>query len=350
MKRHMPLVGLLGLVWGCEQPITPDGKLYRPGQKLLLVLRTEMEMTCTGLTDGDEIIVETRGPDSRIVKRMAAREAERQETSVRSIEWGQMELALEVEQADVAGRVAISLRYRRQRGGASFRSATGHSGAESIDTAKPPTGDEGARKEWEDRVAAMKAVSFSAVAKEPGQVVAFDARGKPYDSLKRELAGENASTEQRDLSLRFHSMGVFSALADAAAYLPPRGVRPGQAWLVRRERVFPYHAYAFSMVTHGCVFSRERSRCLAESVKQTLFAGRVATIRITGLRVPQHPEGGMPRRVSHMTVTGTLRFNLDRAEVIDLRLESTPYFLKAEDRRAFAVKFVDSVQLTRPND
>lgn len=163
MKRHMPLVALLGLVWGCEQPITPDVKLYRPGRKLLLVLRTEIDMTTDESPDHKETAVHTRGPDSRIV--------ERKETKNRSIEWMQMELPLEVKPADAAGR-----------------------------------------------------------------------------------------------------------------------------------------------------------------------------------RIPQHPERGMPRRVSHMTVTGTLRFNLDRAEVIDLRLASTPYFLKAEDRRWLAVKFVDSVQLTRPND
>jgi hypothetical protein len=180
---------------------------------------------------------------------------------------------------------------------------------------------------------------FAAVI-EARRLVRVEASGPDFDSVNR----EQGDAEGRAVALRVHSAGVFPALADALAYLPPEGVTGGTVWQVRRDSVYPYHAYAFYMLTNGAYVMSEHSVCRVEGVRDTQ-EGRIATVRISGRRTPGAPEPSMSRRVSHLTLKGRLTVNLDTHGISELTLESTPSFTSLTDACMLKVTFHESIRL-----
>ncbi|MCD4823468.1 MAG: hypothetical protein K8S55_02590 [Phycisphaerae bacterium] len=346
-KNILFFVAMLLPACGCAQtvPSTPVPQLYHPGQDFLLVFHTQL-LDKSIKKHPDFVayipIAENKSADSSTIEE---REVERKDANSHFRVWLERELPLQVVASDKPGCVAVSMKYRRHRGSGAWWDEDGRTREESFDTAKKPPADDDKQWEHEEYLEAMRTVSFSALVNAAGKIVEFDAKGGNFYSLKKDNAEDNKmSEEQKQLSLRLQTGGVFNAMADTMAYLPPIGIQQGQQWHVRREKVLPYRTYEFYMLTDGCVFSTEQSTCLVKSIKQTP-AGRVATIEITGRRVPYFPEFGMSNRVKRLDISGRLLFNLDTVNIIDLRIESIPRFLSAEDRREFKIKFVDSVKL-----
>lgn len=198
----------------------------------------------------------------------------------------------------------------------------------------------------EDEFEPFRDANYIAVVDRNGRVVSADAKGKYWRAHKKELAEvrkQGASRGYVDQVISWVAPGIFPALADAMAYLPPQGVEPGQSWQVLRERVLPYHAYGFYMFTNGCGYSREESTCTLKTVR-TGSQGKIAVIAILGKRVPQFPEPSRSERVKFLRLTGKLEVNLTTGAVEKLRLESIPTWVSAEDEQ-WNLKFVHVVSL-----
>ncbi len=181
---------------------------------------------------------------------------------------------------------------------------------------------------------------FSAVVA-GGRIVAVDATGP----VKAEAADAATPTVPESEWLRAISAGVFSALADALAYLPPAGAKPAAVWQVERKRVHPYRLLPFHMATGGARWCSEHSTCLLERVDQ---AGqrRIATVRITGRRVPGPRDPPQDKRVSHLTVTGEMRVDLTGREIIELKITTLPSWISPSDARMSRITWTDTVKLT----
>lgn len=342
MKPMLPIAALTGmclLLGACQPSTSPPGRLYVPGERLVLTVRNELGDEGIGVSTTS---MSSTAPDGKTVEEVL----ERVETKRSSVNWTELELPMHVAASWRLGCIDISMKVARFAEGNSYKDDKGVVREESYDSAtgKQPAGNEGTNKEvWKN----LKDVSFHATVNAAGNVVAFDVRGRFFDEMKAEWPKHGGITQdQKDLALRFHSFGVFSALSEAAAYLPPADVQPGQEWQVVREKVIPYHAYGFYMLTNGCGYSREISTCEAVSVEPTAD-GRIVTVRIAGRRVPMHPEGDMPRRVDYMETRGELKFNLDTREVLSLHVENKPLMLTEEDRKYIAVTFATNITLKR---
>jgi len=323
-------MGLLLSPLGCAPAAESNVQLYRTGRKLLLTYRVEMR------NDG------VLGESSTM---LGDKEVERKVSRGSSSEWGEMELPVDVKASDEPGRLALLMTFRRQRLGNWYKEEKGRKHEEAFDSNRPPSGNEQALREHKNRTEEIKSLSFFVQVDSVGKVVEFDGSGGQFDSVKKELTTSKAvPTVKKRLALGYISAGVYSALEDASAYLPPADAKKDQKWHVRRKYVLPYHAYGFYMLTNGCGYSTEESQCQVKSLRKTP-AGRVMTIEIKGWRVPQSPEEGMPKRVKHLELSGQLRINLDTGEILRLQLKSITRPVSADDEIIAGVKFIESVEL-----
>ena len=339
MKHSIAILGLLLSLFGCALADEPDVRLYRADRKLLLKCRVEMRIE--GVLGQSITKKESMG-----VERGVEREVEREVTRGSSCEWGEMELPVSVKASDEPGRMALSMAFRRQRMGNWYKEEKGRKHEETFDSNLPPSEKGRALREHKDRTEEMKSLSFLVQVDSVGKMVEFDASGGQFESVKKELAKRKAAPpEKKRLALGHASGGVYSALDDAAAYLPPADARKDQKWDVRRKYVLPYHAYGFYMLTNGCRYSTEESQCQVKSLQKT-HAGRVMTIEIKGRRVPQNPEEGMSKRVKHLELSGQLRINLDTGEILRLQLKSIVRAASPDEEVIAGVKFIESVQLS----
>jgi hypothetical protein len=173
-----------------------------------------------------------------------------------------------------------------------------------------------------------------------GRVATFEANGPAFSHISAE---SKDWPRQKETVYRCASAGVFSALTDALAYIPPKDSDAGTVWRVHRDRVWPYQPYGFYMITSGAGWASEDSTCVVEAVRNTK-AGHVATVRIDGRRVPGPPEPSEAVRVSHLSLKGRLEVNLDTGEVTELCIETKPSFVNSEDA-SMNITFKDTIRL-----
>ncbi len=317
MQRAIVLFVAAALLVGCApaEPIDEVLTIYQPGEKYALTYRT-------GFDSGQGEV----------------------------LEWGERML-LTVSDAEPGGAEVV-MTFAGQGEGLAASLATEVEPALLRMPESPqydPEEEAGYYREW---IAAIRGASFLARMDNKGYLISFDAAGEPFDSTKQEWAQEEheVSAEERQHAMRINSLGVFSALADSVAYLPPPGqeLRTGSRWLVERQAVYPCDPYPFYMLTDGGSYSTERSTCHLGGIERT-EAGRVATISIVGQRIPQLFGRGASSRVSRIDITGQLRVNLDTREIVELRIDGRPQFLRAEDRAMLGSGLVlaSSVQVER---
>ncbi len=330
MKHSIAILPLLLLPLGCAPAAESNVQLYRAGRKLLLTYRAEMR--------NDGVLGEG-------ISMLGGKEVKREVWRGSTREWAEAELPVGVKASDEPARLVLFMTFRRRRVGNSYKDEEGRKREETLDSNQPPSDNEQALREHKNQVEEMKSLSFLVQVDSVGKVVEFDASGGQFESVKKELAtGEAIPAEEKQLALGWLSAGVYSALDDAAAYLPPPNAKKGQKWHVRRKYVLPYHAYDFYMITEAHGYSTEESQCQVKSLRQT-HAGRVMTIEIKGRRVPPKPAEGIPKRVKHLELSGQLHINLDTGEILRLRLKSITRPVSEDDKIIAGVKFIESVKL-----
>ena len=302
---------------GCTEPMPIDRiSILAPGRAMRLTVHSEMQMSgVSGMEESSTTISSSgAGPRTTVTKR--------EETPYTSVMWLDMELPLSVTAIPGSDSLRVTMRVHRFREGGSHtekgeKKREEYGSFEAGDPIKPESESESSLRDTE----------FVAVIDPQGRLASADVTGKYWADIKKELAERvgrgNVSQAGADIALRVQTGGVFSALEDALAYLPPEGLQTGQSWKMRREHVLPYHAYAFYMFTRGGSHSNEEGTCTVRSVKARGLHS-VATIAISGKRFPHYPERGMPRRVKHFDLKGELEINLTTGVIEKLRLESVP--------------------------
>jgi len=322
---------------GCAKPV-PVGRVpvLSPGREMRLAFRCEMQMA--GAAVMETRIVSSNKADMESSSTLIRRE----ETPYTSVEWGEMELPVSVVAMPFSGSLRVTMTVQRFRSGntSAEKGQKKHEespGFEAGDTSEPAS-------QLESR---LRDAKFIAVIDPQGRLASSDVTGEYWAGRKKELADavkQGASQAQADMALRWDTPGVFAAMEDAMAYLPPKGVQAGQSWTVRREYVLPYNAYGFYMLTNGCsYYSKEEATCTVQSVKAR-GPHSIATIAIRGKRLPHDPEPGMPQRVEHFELKGELEANLNTGAIEKLRIESVPTWVRPKEE-TLEVKFVEVITL-----
>ncbi len=318
MKRNLLLTSLLFTVCGCtptQDDIANCILPYQPGQKLLLTYSNELRASVDSVSHRDE-----------------------------------REMPLIVRAGKKPGEVAITMTIRR------YRSRQGSSGGasevqEAIDTAKPGAAEK--EKDRQELIAHIKSLSYFFVMDESGRVTDFDAKGKGIEKLDEKDPALKHWNKRWKIAPNFFGKsgcwlgygGCFNALEEAVAYLPKQQVSVGQKWRVKRETIWPYHAYAFYMLTQGRYCASEEATCRLHKIRNTAD-GRIAVIRMTGRRKPiSMPEGKDDIRVNYFRTTGEILFNLDTGCVVSQRIESIPHFKWGAEKLPGKIKFIDTLSL-----
>jgi hypothetical protein len=300
---------------GCTEPMPVDcATVLAPGREMRMAFRSEMQMdvSAMGGTPGSSLV---------------------------SMD---IELPMIVIAIPESDSLRITMTVHRVRSGCSYtvRGETKHEESIGFEAGGPTQ----PKSEFWSILCDTK---FVAVVDSQGRFASADAVGKYWTDLEKEFAQsvekQGVSQAHVDMILRGQTLGVFSALEDAMAYLPPNGLQTSQSWQVRRERVFPYRAFEFGMTTGG-LYTKEEATCSALSVKVRGLHS-IATIAIRGKRFPRNPEWGMPARVKHLDLKGELEVNLNTGAIEKLRLESTPMWISPEDKAFFKIKFVQVITL-----
>ena len=267
------------------------------------------------------------------------------EETFTSIEWWDMELPLSVTAMPDSDSLRVVMTVHRVRTGGSH---TGEGETKHEESAGFEVGDpiQSEPASWSH----FRNAEFVAVIDPQGQLASTDVMGKSWADLKKQLAESArqgvAPQAQVDIALRGATCGVFSALEDAMAYLPPEGLQAGQSWKVRREYVFPYHSFEFAMFTRGGAYSKEEATCTVRSVKARGLHS-IATIAIRGKRISHGRGQSMQQIVKHFELKGELEVNLNTGVIEKLRLESVPvltwsYQILAGD---YEIKLVQMITL-----
>jgi len=340
MRMHCLLfIATLSVVAvGCAKPVPVDRmSILAPGRAMRLTLRYEIQ------TDGVSGMEESQTRIGKPGTEPRTTVTKREETPYASVDWAYMELPLSVTAMLASSSLRVTMTVQRGRSGHSSAPKGQKKREKSYSFEAGAPGQSASRLESHLRVGDTE---FVAVIDPQGRLASTDVTGKYWTVRKKELADavkQGAPQEQADLALRWETIGVFPALEDAMAYLPPKDVRTGQSWKVRREHVLPYYAYGFYMLTLGGVYSKEEATCTVQSVNAR---GRhsVAVIAIRGKRFLDGPESGMPPRVKHFDLKGELEVNLNTGAVEKLRLESVPIWVRLKEVN-FEAKFVQVVTL-----
>ena len=321
---------------GCTKPMPVDGiTVLSPGRKMRLTVRAETQAVgSSGMTlmmssdkDGRTTVTERAHPPST------------------SATWSEIDLPLSVTAMPNSDSLRVTMTVHRYRQGSSHikQGETKH-----YEYARFEAGDGSKPKSESER--ALRDAEIVAVIGTQGRLVSAGVTGKYMFELKKALAGgvkkQDASVEQADAGLVLSTIGVFAAMEDAMAYLPPKGkgVRPGQSWKVRREYVLSYQPYDFAMLTHSGSYSKEEATCRVRSVKARGLHS-VATIAISGKRPIAYPESSKTRRVKHFDLKGELEVNLNTGAIEKLRLESTPTWVRPKAEGGMEAKVVEVITL-----
>lgn len=319
MRTHCLFVAVALLAVGCAEN-TPIDRIHIlvPGREMRLACHYEVQM------DGASTSMEMAG--DRVVKR--------EETPYASTESADMDLPLSV--AAIAGsqnlRVTMTVQ-RFRNGNSSFpKGGERHEGFSEFE-AGPSTGPAS------EMDSLFRDAEFIAVVDPVGRLISSDATGSYWDKLKH-----GASKAQADMAIKWEIPGMFAALDDATAYLPPKEVQPGQKWKVVRQHVYPMEGLGFVMLTNGCSRLTEESTC---TLKATNVRGqnRIAIIGIRGQRIPLDRDPRMPERVKRFELTGELEVNLSTGAVEKLHLGYAPTWARPQNED-FTMKFVETISLT----
>ena len=338
MRRHCLLftVALAVLLVGCVKPVPVDRvSVLSPGRKMRLVFRSEMQMVGTSVEEESiEGLSEADNKSSSTVTK-------RKEIPYTWVMWIDMELPLSVITMPNSDSHRVTMTIHRGGSGISY---TQEGRTEQEEHLNFEAGDQSEQASESDNF--LRDTEYIAVVDQQGQLVSSDVTGEHWARRKRELAEavkQGESQARADLALRWEPFGVFAAMEDAMAYLPPVGVQVGQSWTVRREFVLPYNAYGFYMLTNGCSYLKEKTTCTVQSLKPRGLHS-IATIAIHGKRFPQDRESFMPRRVKHFELKGELKVNLNTGAIEKLRIESVPT-LDHPKEVSIEVKLVEVVTL-----
>jgi len=340
--RFLLLVAAMSAV-GCTEPGPINRvQVLSPGRAMRLAYRIEMRYSTTTVEEERRATWLEKALQPNVVTVGT-------ETRWDSIEWGEAELALRVAAIPGSQNLRATMTVQRFRTGNTYGKQGEEKKEESHEFEQGPTtrpgtgtasGEDGLDKQVRD-------AEFIAVVDPNGWLVSADIKGTYWNARKKELAEavkQGATQAQVDQAIRGETPGIFPALEDATAYLPPQGTRPGQSWHVRREDVLPYHAYGFYMFTNGCGYSLEDSTCSLKSI-WARPSGSIAIISIRGKRFPRIHAPSMPERVKFLELTGELEVNLTTGAVEKLRLESTPAWAKPKGYESMYLKFVEAISL-----
>lgn len=333
MRVHCLILVIAMMAVGCAEsgPVNRVHVLIA-GREMLLAYHCEMQMA--GVSTSEEHV-------TFVSEEHAAATVTKRETPYNSTEWGDMELPLRVAAMPGSDRLRAKMTVQRFRtGNTSFADGQPKREESSGFGPGPSTGP---ASEMESQ---LRDAEFIAIVDPSGQLISSDIVGKYWTKRKGELADgvkKGASRAQAEMALRWETPGVFAALEDVTAYLPPEGAGTGQTWTVKRERVLPYHAYGFFMMTQGCSHSQETSTCTLKSIR-TRGKNHIAIISIRGQRIPRGADGSTPQRVKYFEVTGELEVNLGTGAVEKLRIVSVPAWVRPKEE-SFRVKFVENVSL-----
>ena len=319
---------------GCTKPMPVDCiTVLSPGRKMRLTVRAETQAVGSfgmrGIMsmdkDGRTTVTEQADPPST------------------SVSWSEMDLPLSVTAMPNSDSLRVTMTVHRYRQGSSH---TTEGETKHHEYARFEAGD-GSKPESESG-RALRGAELVAVIGTQGRLVSAGVTGKYMFELKKAPAGGvkqvAASGEQADMGLVLSTCGVFAAMEDVMAYLPPKGVRPGQSWKVRREYVMSYQPYDFAMLTHSGSYAKEEATCRVRSVKARGLHS-IATIAISGKRPMDYPESSKTRRVKHFDLKGELEVNLNTGAIEKLRLEGTPRWVRPEAEGGMEVKVVQVITL-----
>ena len=332
MTIHSSLLAgaLLQLAVGCAEPIPVERvSPLSPNREMHLAYRYEMHTDGTSVSE--ELLESLQ--ESKLVRRT--------ETPYTSVEWGEAKLKLLVSAIPDSASMRVKMTIQRFDTGntCTVEGKAKHQGSSGFE-AGGPTDTKG------DEYERLRGAEFIAVVDRQGLLTSSNITGEYWTKRKKELAEairQGAAQTDAELALRWETPGIFAALEDALAYLPPASVQPGQTWEVRRAHVLPYHRYGFYMCTNGCSRSEENTKCSVKSVRRR-GSHSIAAIALWGRRVPHDPEKGMPQRVKHFELKGELELDLNTHAVQSLRIESTPTWARPGEE-PWKVKFVETISL-----
>jgi len=328
MKSHDLLFAACLMVAGCTEPGPIDGvQVLSPGRGMRLVFRFEVRQGGGHIEeDRHSVRPDAATQPSIVTKRI--------ETPWESV-WGDAEISMRVASMPCSANVRATLEVQRFRMSCTSQKQGEDNEAESSEYKRSSTTAPAAEyEEPEFPQDYLRDAEFVAVIDPTGRVASADATGEFWQGLKKAYARddeEDSSQIPIDLMIRWGSLGVFPSLADAMAYLPRRGVEPGQSWQVLRENVMPYSAFYFAGFTEGWIVSREESACTLKAVR-TGIRGKIAVVTVRGRRFLQFPEPDSSEwSVKFFELAGELEVNLTTGAVEKLRLESVPIWAEPPD-------------------
>lgn len=314
MKKILVIVAVIPAISGCSQSKPADRVTVLSPEKNM-VLSYRFEMRTDGVSGMETCLSTLNTKDGSI----ADETIERKETPYKSTEWAEIELGLIVKKIPLSNSLSLRINMQKYRSGSTYKTEEKKEQSESTDV----IGDEKGKKSSEAEKNSRD-TTFVARVNPQGRITSTDIEGKYWNQRKKELAEgvkKGASKEQADLAMRFETPGVFTALEDALAYLPPSDTSK-KSWKVHRKRVLPYHAYGFYMFTNGCAYCEEDSTCTVKSVTKR-GKESIVTIFIRGKRIPNTPEPGMPKRVKSLDVKGELELNVTAGVIEKLHIENS---------------------------
>jgi hypothetical protein len=264
------------LAVGCaSQRVERQTPIFRPGQKLLLAVRTEAQAGGT--------------------------------VSLRSYS---MEMPIDVKAGESAGETILAVSISRLTVGMNF---LGKTTTEDSDLTPGPGAD--ARElEFFARAQAAKRMRFTATLDAGGELTSFRSGQTDLNDLR------SVATTEPELGMR--AMACRSAIQDALSYLPPTSAASWQSWKVHRREVVPLHSYATFLLT-GSTALTEEATCRLDLVTVSP-AGRVAAVSFSGRREAAVESDAASRPSSnYLLFRGDLLVNLDTGVIDRLRIDSS---------------------------
>ncbi len=271
------------------------------------------------------------------------------ETPWHQLEWGEVEVSIRVASMPGADNMQATMTVPCLRIGFTRESKTEEKTERSFEFKQGPTTAPASSQKYELDFLRdiLCGAEFIAGVDPNGRIVSADARNEYWNGVKKAFAKDaekEAAQIPFDWAIQLQTFGIFSSLADAMAYLPPRGVEPGQSWQVLREHVVPYCvSLVYCMMAGGGWGLREESTCTLKAV-QVGIRGKIAIVEIRGKRFPLVPKTDQSDPVKFLELTGELELNLGTGAVEKLRLESKPAWVEPQDEPE-TVKFVEVISL-----
>jgi hypothetical protein len=340
--RYLLLAACMSAV-GCTEPGPVNRvQLLSPGRAMRIACHFEMRRDGASVEkERHAVWPETATQPHIVIKRI--------ETPWHEFEWGDVDVSIRVASMPGADNMQATMTVPRLRIGIA-REVQGEKKTEHRlefiqgPTTAPAAAQEGVLDIMQNM---LRDAEFIAVVDPNGRIVSADASGEYWKGMKKTFAEaieKGAAQMPFDWAIQLYTPGVFSSLANAMAYLPPRGVEPGQSWQVLRDRVAPYcPSWVFCMLMVGGGSLREESTCTLKAV-QIGIRGKIALVEVRGKRFLQLPRESALDNVKSIELTGKLELNLSSGAVEKLRLESTPTWTQPPDEPE-TIKFVEAISL-----